>query len=63
MNWYLSLTDNQLAIAGESFMYNAGLIDAEVRLMEKYKSEELSKRYSPQLERLYSEYVTRMKGQ
>lgn len=63
MNWYLSLTDNQLAVAGESFMYNAGLIDAEVRLMEKYKSEELSKRYSPQLERLYSEYVTRMKGQ
>ena len=62
MIWYLSLNDNQLAIAGENFMYNAGLLDAEVRLMEKYKSEELAKHYSTQLDQLYNEYVTRMKG-
>ena len=58
----LSLNDNQLAIAGENFVYNASLLDAEVRLMEKYKSEELAKYYSTQLDQLYNEYVTRMKG-
>lgn len=34
MIWYLSLNDNQLAIASENFVYNASLLDAEVRLME-----------------------------
>ena len=62
MIWYLSLNDNQLAIASENFVYNASLLDAEVRLMEKYKSEELAKHYSTQLDQLYNEYVTRMKG-
>ena len=62
MIWYLSLNDNQLAIASENFVYNASLLDAEVRLMEKYKSEELAKHYSEQLDQLYNEYVTRMKG-
>lgn len=62
MIWYLSLTDYQLSIASENFMYNAGLLDAEVRLMEKYKSEELAKHYSEQLDQLYNEYVARMKG-
>ena len=62
MIWYLSLNDNQLAIAGENFVYNASLLDAEIRLMEKYKSEELAKHYSTQLDQLYNEYVTRMKG-
>ena len=62
MIWYLSLNDNQLAIAGENFVYNASLLDAEVRLMEKYKSEKLAKHYSTQLYHLYNEYVTRMKG-
>nr|WP_294627751.1 DUF2723 domain-containing protein [uncultured Bacteroides sp.] len=61
MLWYLSLSDNQLAIAGENFVYNASLLDAEIRLMEKYKSEELLKHYSDQLDQLYNEYVTRMK--
>ena len=62
MIWYLSLNDNQLAIAGENFIYNASLLDAEIRLMEKYKSEKLAKHYSEQLDQLYNEYVTRMKG-
>ena len=62
MVWYLSLTDYQLSIASENFMYNAGLLDAEVRLMEKYKSTELATHYSEQLDQLYNEYVTRMKG-
>ena len=62
MLWYLSLSDNQLSIAGENFVYNASLLDAEIRLMEKYKSEELAKHYSEQLDQLYNEYVTRMKG-
>ena len=62
MIWYLSLTDYQLSIASENFMYNAGLLDAEVRLMEKYKSEELAKHYSEQLDQLYNAYVARMKG-
>ena len=62
MIWYLSLTDYQLSIDSENFMYNAGLLDAEVRLMEKYKSEELAKHYSEQLDQLYNEYVARMKG-
>ena len=63
MIWYLSLTDYQLSIAGENFMYNAGLLDAEVRLMEKYKSTSLAKHYSEQLEQLYNEYVSRVKGE
>ena len=54
MIWYLSLNDNQLAIASENFVYNASLLDAEVRLMEKYKSEELAKHYSTQLDQLYN---------
>ena len=62
MTWYLSLTDSQLAIANENFVYNASLLDAYVRLMEKYKSQALAKRYSTQLEQLYNEYVVRMKG-
>ena len=62
MIWYLSLTDSQLAIASENFVYNASLLDAEIRLMEKYKSAELAKHYSEQLDQLYNEYVTRMKG-
>ena len=62
MAWYLSLTDNQLTISNENFVYNASLLDAYVRLMEKYKSQELAKRYSTQLEQLYNEYVVRMKG-
>ncbi|WP_294469716.1 protein O-mannosyl-transferase family [uncultured Bacteroides sp.] len=62
MIWYLSLNDNQLAIAGENFVYNASLLDAEIRLMQKYKSDELAKHYSAQLEELYQQYITRMKG-
>ena len=59
MMWYLSLTDNQLAICGENFIYNASLLDAEVGLMEKNKSD-LASHYAEQLDLLYKAYVTRM---
>lgn len=60
MIWYLSMSDNQLSVSGENFMYNASVLDAEIRLMEKYKSQ-LAPHYSQQLDQLYNEYVTRMK--
>lgn len=60
MIWYLSMSDAQLAIAGENFVYNASLLDAYIRLLQKYDSEELAKHYSMQLDTLYKEYVKRM---
>lgn len=60
MIWYLSMSHNQLSVSGENFMYNASVLDAEIRLMEKYKSQ-LAPHYSQQLDQLYNEYVTRMK--
>lgn len=60
MIWYLSMSDNQLAISSENFMYNAGILDAEIRVMEKYKSK-LAAHYAKQLDELYGEYVARMK--
>ena len=61
MTWYLSLTDNQLAVASREFMYHLSLLDTEVRTMEKYKSK-LAPNYSNRLEELYNTYVSRTKG-
>ena len=60
MIWYLSMSDAQLAIAGENFVYNASLLDAYIRLLQKYDSQELAKHYSVQFDTLYKEYVKRM---
>lgn len=60
MIWYLSMGDNQLAISSENFMYYAGILDSEIRLMEKYKSKQAA-HYSGKLKQLYGEYVTRVK--
>jgi small-conductance mechanosensitive channel len=62
MIWYLSLTDSQLSISSDSFVYNASLLDSEVRLMQKYKSNDMAKHYSTELDQLYDEYVKRVKG-
>ena len=40
----------------------ADAVSGFYHLMEKYKSEDLAKHYSEQLDQLYSEYVARMKG-
>ena len=60
MVWYLSMNDANLALSSENFMYNASLLDAEVRLMTKYKSK-LATQYANQLEKLYKEYLSRVK--
>ena len=60
MLWYLSLPDRKLSISGDSFLYYAGQLDAEVNLMEKFKSDDLKGHYSEQLQKLYGEYVRRM---
>ncbi|MDR0891954.1 MAG: DUF2723 domain-containing protein [Mediterranea sp.] len=62
MLWFLSLNDYQLSIESDNFVYNASLLDSEVRLMQKYKADDLYKHYSTQLEELYDEYVKRIKG-
>ena len=62
MRWYLSLNNNQLAISKDSFLYNAGLLDAEIRLMQKYKSDKLAERYTGQFNNMYSEFLKRMKA-
>ena len=60
MIWYLSMSDNQLAISQQEFAYNLGLLDVEVKLMEQYKSP-LAKNYSDRLEELFNMYKARIK--
>jgi len=60
MIWYLSLSENQLHASSENFMYHASILDAEVRLMQKYKSKQ-TKHYAEKLEQLYTEYVSLVK--
>ena len=61
MRWYLSMSDNQLVISGNKFLYYAGQLDAEVKLMEENELTEMSEHYSPLLNELYGEYIQRMK--
>ncbi len=61
MTWYLSMDDNLFVTTSENFMYHASLLDAEARLMQKYKSK-LFENYSKELEELYNMYVSRVKG-
>ena len=60
MIWYLSLNEGQLNASSENFMYHASILDAEVRLMQKYKSKQ-TKHYAEKLEQLYTEYVSLVK--
>ena len=60
MIWYLSMSDQQLAISGQEFMYHLSLLDAEIRTMEKYKSP-LASNYASRLEELYNTYMGRTK--
>ena len=56
MQWYLSMSDYQLYISSDKFLYYAGQLDAEVKLM----SEEMEKNYSDKLDNLYADYLRRM---
>ena len=60
MRWYLSLSDSKLALSSENFIYYAGQLDAEVKLMEQHKSDKLKEEYAPQLQQLYGRYLERM---
>lgn len=60
VTWYLSLDDTKLLISGQEFMYYLGLLDAEVKLMEQYKSKQAAN-YAGKLDELYSMYVARTK--
>lgn len=60
MIWYLSLPETQINASSQNFMYHASILDAEVRLMQKYKSKQ-AKHYAEKLEQLYTEYVSLVK--
>ena len=60
MRWYLSLSNSKLALSSENFIYYAGQLDAEVKLMEQHKSDKLKEEYAPQLQQLYGRYLERM---
>lgn len=60
MIWYLSLPETQINASSQNFMYHASILDAEVRLMQKYKSKQ-TKHYADKLEQLYTEYVSLVK--
>ena len=61
MIWYLSMSDQRLAISEREFGYHLSLLDAEIRTMEKYKSS-IAANYNKRLEELYSSYMSRTKG-
>lgn len=60
MTWYLSMDKYRLALSQQEFLYNLGILDAEVKQMEKYKSK-LAATYSPKLEELYGTYISLVK--
>ena len=60
--WYLSMSNQQLTISGQEFMYHIYLLDEEIKIMEKYKSKQAS-HYAGKLEELYSMYASRTKAQ
>lgn len=60
--WYLSMSNQQLTISGQEFMYHIYLLDEEIKIMEKYKSKQTS-HYAGKLEELYSMYASRTKAQ
>ena len=60
--WYLSMSNQQLTISGQEFMYHIYLLDEEIKIMEKYKSKQAS-HYAGKLEELYIMYASRTKAQ
>ena len=58
MQWYLSMSDNQLYALGEKFLYYAGQLDAEVKLMSEGETKD---KYDELLNDLYAQYLRRMK--
>lgn len=60
--WYLSMSNQQLTISGQEFMYHIYLLDEEIKIMEKYKSKQAS-HYAGKLEELYNMYASRTKAQ
>lgn len=59
MTWYLSLSDAQLHISNENLLYHANLLNAYIRIMERYKSPSAN-RYKLTLDRISEEYLKRM---
>nr|WP_320057065.1 DUF2723 domain-containing protein [uncultured Bacteroides sp.] len=58
--WYLSMSDQQLTISSQEFVYHISVLDDEVKMMEKYGSK-LAPHYSAKLDELYNMYAVRMK--
>lgn len=58
--WYLSMSDQQLTISSQEFVYHISVLDDEVKMMEKYASK-LASHYSAKLDELYNMYTVRMK--
>jgi hypothetical protein len=61
MIWYLSMSPRQLAVCADNFLYNAGVLDQEVKLMEEHESVH-AENYSHKFDQLYGEYLTRVKA-
>lgn len=58
--WYLSLDDQRFSISNNELQYNLAILDAEIKIMEQYKSS-LAEKYEKQFNELYHIYVSRMK--
>ena len=60
LTWYMSLDENHFAISAREFEYHWAVLDAEVKIMQKYNSK-LAEIYEPKVEELYTMYVDRRK--
>ncbi len=61
LNWYLSMGIQQISISSQEIEFNLAILDQEVKLMTKYKSN-LSKQYTIQLNTIYDKYARYMKS-
>ena len=58
INWYLSMDDYRFAISQHEFEYHWAVLDAVVRLMQKYESKE-AEAFAPKVEEAYNMYISR----
>ena len=61
MTFYLSLDDERFLISVQEFEWHWAILDAEVKIMEKYNSS-LKDTYLPKVKEMYNLYVERLKG-
>ena len=60
LTWYLSLDENRFLISANEFEYHFSVLNAEVKTMQKYDSEQ-AETYDAKVEELYNMYKERMR--